>query len=246
MVSSGRKDAALNPGEESALLSLREALVASKPITPQALELVIRIVTQWPYGDRLPGLDVLRCVARYPLAAQYSGPQGKTLLDVAIGSSVPEGEAPGENAAMMGARTLANLFGSADGRSLASSQADKAIAFLERLAGIEGGGPVGRSNRNVLIALTTSLVNFAVLAQKEKLLSSAQRRRLVVLVGAALRDQADAEVLYRALVALGTVLGDTAEAAGGMNIKEWIRAAKERCAEERVRGVADECLSLAR
>ncbi|KAM4060980.1 PUL domain-containing protein [Hirsutella rhossiliensis] len=246
MVSSGRKDAALNPGEESALRSLREALEAAKPITSQALELVVRIVTQWPYSDRLPGLDVLRCVARYPLAAQYSGLQGKTLLDVVIGSSVPSGEAPGENAAMMGARTVANLFGSADGRSLASGQADKALAFLERLAGIDGGEPVGRSNRNVLIALTTSLVNFAVLAQREKLLSSTQRRRLVALAGAALKDQADAEVLYRALVALGTVLGDTAQAAGGLNVAEWIHAAKGRCAEERVQGVADECLSLTR
>lgn len=207
---------------------------------------MIRIVTQWPYGDRLPGLDVLRCMARYPLAAQYSGPQGKTLLDVAIGASVPDGEEPSENAAMMGARTVANLFGSADGRSLVSSQADRAMAFLERLAGIEGGGPVGKSNRNVAIALTTSLVNFAVLAQKEKLLSSTQRRRLVALAGAALEDQTDAEVLYRGLVALGTVLGDTAEAAGGQDVGAWIRAAKDRCAEERVRSVVNECLGLAR
>lgn len=204
----------------------------------------MRIVTQWPYSDRLPGLDLLRCVARYPLAAQYSDAQGKTMLDVAVGSSMPDGEVPSENAAMMGARAIANLFGSADGRSLASSQADRAIGFLERLAGAPGGEPVGKTNRNVVIALTTSLVNFAVLAHKEKLLSSSQRRRLVVVAGAALRDQSDAEALYRGLVALGTILGDTAAAADGLQVAEWIRAAKDRCPEERVRAVADEYLGI--
>ncbi|KJZ74277.1 hypothetical protein HIM_06283 [Hirsutella minnesotensis 3608] len=245
MVSSGQKDVALNPGEEATLQSLREALEASKPVSRQAVDLVVRIVTTWPYSDRLPGLDVLRCMAKYPAAAQYSGPREHTLLDVAIEASMPTGTTPTENAAMMGARAVANLFGSADGRSVASSQADKAIAFLERLCGIAGGEPIGKMNRNVLIAVTTCLVNLSVLAHKEKLLSSTQRRRLVVVAGSALKDQTDSEVLYRGLVGLGTMLTASAEAASGVDARGWVRAAKERCSEERVRGVADECLSVA-
>lgn len=246
MVSSGRKDAALNPGEEAVLQSLRAALESSKPIPPKALDLVVRIVLQWPYGDRLPGLDVLRCMAKYPLVAEYSDPQYGTVLDVAIRSSLPADSAPSENAPMMAARTVANLFGSADGRSLASSHADKAIAFLERLAGVKGGEPIGKFNRNMLIALTTSALNFSVLVNKEKLLSPEQRRRLIVLLGAVVKDQTDSEVLYRALVALGTILKTSTAEAANLDVAAWVRGAKSRGTEDRVRSVADECLGLVR
>ncbi|KAF4589042.1 hypothetical protein GQ602_002931 [Ophiocordyceps camponoti-floridani] len=241
MIASGRKDAALNPGEESILQSLRIALETSKPIPPQSLALIVKVATKWPHSDRLPGLDILRCIAKYPVAAEYSSAQGSTLLDVAISASLPTDAAPGENAAMMGARTVANLFGSAEGRSLVSSHSDKAISFLERL----GETGIGKFNRNLLIAVTTSAVNLSVLVYREKLLSADQRRRLVVLVGAAMKNQTDSEVLYRALVAIGTMLAASTAELKGLPVGEWIRGAKGSCGEERVGSVADECLALA-
>ncbi|KYK58820.1 phospholipase A-2-activating protein [Drechmeria coniospora] len=244
MVSSGGKDAALNPGEESVLVSLREALETNKSINPQALDLVVRIVTRWPYSDIVSGLDVLRCVAKYPLAAQRSDSQTGTILDVAMTASIQDSSAPNENAAMMGARTIANLFGSADGRSLVSSHAGKVMSFLERLAGITGGEPIGKTNRNMLIALTTSALNLSVLVSKEKLLSADQRRRLLILLGTVLKDQTDSEVLYRALVALGTTLSASKAEAANLDAAAWVRAARDRGAEERVKTVADECLRL--
>ncbi|PFH62870.1 hypothetical protein XA68_11426 [Ophiocordyceps unilateralis] len=243
MVSSGRKDAALNPGEESTLQTLRAALETSKPIPPQSLAVVVKVVTKWPHTDRLAGLDILRCVARYPVAAEYSGPQGTTLLDVAISASLPSDAAPSENEAMMGARTVANLFASAEGRSLVSSHAHKAISFLERLGGGDQG--IGKFNRNLLIAVMTSSVNFAVLAYREKLLSVDQRRRLVVLVGLVMKNQTDSEVLYRALVALGTLLHASTAEVKDLGLEKWVRDVKGRCGEERVGSVADECLALA-
>ncbi|PWI76936.1 phospholipase A-2-activating protein [Purpureocillium lilacinum] len=246
MISSGRKDAALNPGEESVLQALRQALETSKPIPAQALGLVVRIVTQWPYGDRLPGLDVLRCVAKYPSAADYTDPQHGTLLDVAIGSSVPSDAPANENAAMMGARTLANLFGSANGRSLVSAHADKAISFLERLAGVKGGDAIGPMNRNIRVALATSALNLSVLVHREKLLSAEQRRRVLVLLAGMLKHDADSEVLYRAAVALGTILSATQAEAVGLDLGSAVRSARERSSEERVKAVADECLALSR
>ncbi|KAL3956861.1 hypothetical protein ACCO45_009707 [Purpureocillium lilacinum] len=246
MISSGRKDAALNPGEESVLQALRQALETSKSIPAQALGLVVRIVTQWPYGDRLPGLDVLRCVAKYPSAADYTDPQHGTLLDVAIGSSVPSDAPANENAAMMGARTLANLFGSANGRSLVSAHADKAISFLERLAGVKGGDAIGPMNRNIRVALATSALNLSVLVHREKLLSAEQRRRVLVLLAGMLKHDADSEVLYRAAVALGTILSASQAEAVGLDLGSAVRSARERSSEERVKAVADECLALSR
>ncbi|KAL5088887.1 hypothetical protein Trisim1_006033 [Trichoderma cf. simile WF8] len=244
MVSSGRKDVALNPGEEATLQSSKEALDSSKAITTPTLNVILKIVTEWPYADRLAGLDLLRCVARYPIAAQFKGPQDLTLLDIAVASSIPDDFPPNENAAMMGARTIANLFSSADGRSLASSKADKAISFLERVTGIKGGEPIGKFNRNVLVALTTVAVNYSVLVNKEKLLNPEQRRRLVTVLGTILKDQTDSEVLYRALVALGTILSTSKDEAKSLGVAAWVEGAASKSSEERIKGVANECLKV--
>ncbi|KAF7538110.1 hypothetical protein G7Z17_g12702 [Cylindrodendrum hubeiense] len=247
MVSSGRKDAAFNPDEESILGALRESLESSKPIPPRALGLVVRLVTQWPYADRLPGLDLLRCVVKFPLAADFSDPQHGSLLELAVSASIPsDGTAPSENAAMMGLRTVANLFSSANGRSVVSAQADKAISFLERVTGVSGGEPIGPFNRNVLIAATTVAINLAVLAHRERLLSVEQRRRLVIVLGAILnKDQTDSEVLYRALVALGTVLSASTQESANLGVAGWIKAAGARSSEDRVKAVAAECSKVA-
>ncbi|KAI5455955.1 ubiquitin homeostasis protein lub1 [Mariannaea sp. PMI_226] len=247
MVSAGRKDAAFNPDQESTLRALRESLESSKPLPPRSLELVVRLVTSWPYSDRLPGLDLLRCVAKIPMAADFNDSVHGSLLDLAITTSLPaDGSAPNENAIMMSLRTLANLFSSANGRSVVSANAERTIGFLERVAGISGGEPIGPFNRNVLIAYTTVSINLAVIAHRERLLSSELRRRLFVVLGAILsKDQTDSEVVYRALVALGTLLfASTAEAAN-LGVAGWIQSASNRASEDRVKAVAAESSKLA-
>ncbi|KAF5006089.1 hypothetical protein FDECE_7507 [Fusarium decemcellulare] len=246
MVSSGRKDAALNPADESTLGDLRSALESSKPVPQNALPLIVRILTQWPYSDRLAALDLLRCVAKYPLVAQFSDPAAGSLLDLATTASLPNGETPNENAAMMGLRTLANMFSSANGRSIISAQSDEAITFLERIIGVST-DPIGPFNRNVLIAATTAAINLSVLVHRERLLSPDQRRRLLLVLGAILsRDgQTDSEVLYRSLVALGTLLSASTAEAKGLGVKGWIQSAAGRSSEDRVKSVAGECAKLA-
>ncbi|RSL76342.1 hypothetical protein CEP51_010043 [Fusarium floridanum] len=246
MVSSGRKDAALNPSDESVLNDLRSALESSRPVPQSALPLLVRILTQWPYSDRLAGLDLLRCVAKYPLAAQFSDPEVGSLVDLAIAAALPDGEKPSDNASMMGLRTLANMFSSANGRSIISAQSDKAIALLERIVGVST-DPIGPYNRNVLIATTTAAINLSVLVHRERLLTPDQRRRLAVVLGAILsRDgQTDSEVLYRALVALGTLLSASKAEIKGLGVKGWIRGAASGNVEDRVKAVAAECAKLA-
>lgn len=245
LIDAGHKDLSLNPGQENSLEALKTSLESSTAVNSDSIASVARIVSAWPYKDRLAGLDALRCVARYHVAAKFTDSQGRSLLDITIQSSFADGEAPNENAVMMGARTIANLFGSADGRSLVSSNVDKILAFLDRTLGISGGDAIGKFNRNVLIAVTTSAINLAVLVHKEKLLSPEQRRRLLLALGKILKDQTDSEVLYRALVATGTIL--TASKAEGATIEGlygMIDGAAKKSTEERVTGVADECKAL--
>lgn len=244
MVSSGRKDAAFNPGEEALLRSLREALEASKPIPQGSLDLVLRVLTQWPYSDRLPGLDLLRCMAKYPAVAQSSDAQHGSILDLAVASSIPNDTPPSENAVMMGVRTAVNLFGSAEGRSLVASRAGQAISLMERVLGTKGGEPIGKFNRNVLIALTTLGINLSVLIHRENLLDAEQRRRLLTVLGVVLEGQDDSEVQYRALVALGTILSKSTAEAQGMAISAWVQQAERRSSEGRVTSVINEVKKL--
>ncbi|KAG5953574.1 hypothetical protein E4U53_004673 [Claviceps sorghi] len=244
LIASGRKDAALNPGEESVLQSLRRALESDQPIPAQSLDLVVRMVTAWPYGDRLAALDLLRCIVRFPSVAQFSDAQHGSALDLAITFSMPSDSQPNENAVMMGTRAIANTCTTVDGRSLIHSQATKVVQFLERVVGVKGGDAIGKFNRNVLIAVTTLALNLSVLVDKEKLLTPDQRRRLVVVLGAALDEQSDSEVLYRGLVALGTLLGSSKEVMSGLAVGAWVRGAKARATEDRVKAVANECLAL--
>lgn len=241
MVASGRKDAALNPGEETVLTELRDSLQSSKAIPEKSVELVVRIITQWPYSDRLAGLDLLRCMAKYRVVAQYSSSSHESLVHLAIAAGLPPNENPNENAVMMTARTLANIFGTAEGRSLANSQADAIISFSERVLGIKGGDAIGKFNRNVLIAVATTALNLSVLVSKEKLLGPNQRRRLLTIIGTILSEQSDSEVLYRAFVALGTAVSASPEAAKGLDVKQWMKLAAERTTEDRVIEVANEC-----
>lgn len=247
MISSGRKDAAFNPDEESALGALRESLESSKPLPPRSLDLVVRLVTSWPYGDRLPGLDLLRCVAKFPLAANFNDPNHGSLLDLAVTASLPsDGSPPNENAVMMGLRTIANLFSSANGRGVVSAHTEKVVGFLERIAGLNGGDAIGPFNRNVLIAFTTVGINLSVLAYRERLLSIELRRRLYLVLGAILKkNQTDSEVLYRALIALGTLLSASTAEAANLGIAGWIQAAGGQSSEDRVKSVAAECSKLA-
>lgn len=151
---------------------------------------------------------------------------------------------PNENAVMMGTRTIANICATADGRSLIHRRALKIVEYLERIIGVKECNVIGKFNRNLLIAVTTSAVNLSVLVDKEGRLDLDHRRRLVIVLGAVLVEQSDSEVLYRALVALGTLLAASAPVSDGLAVGVWVRGAKDRAREDRVTAAANECLAL--
>lgn len=280
MISSGRKDFALNPTEEATLKRLTESLgkfIATVPATvpgmaPAAaaqplevseheLALVFKLVNLWPDNDRLPGLDLLRCMVTSPAVATVTDPNsGKSAVDIALQAAFhpTPGSKINENCAMMAFRVITNLFASEEGRQTAYAHADKVVDYMEALAGLSESafqGPVGfPGNRNVLVAVTTTAVNYAVLAylvSKKKVTVADDVTPEVFGLMAnvlckALKDQNDAEVGYRALVALGTLAAaGYADVMKSFGADEVVRAAKaDKNTEERVRTIAGECLQL--
>ncbi|ROT41624.1 ubiquitin homeostasis protein lub1 [Sodiomyces alkalinus F11] len=249
MISSGRKDAALNPTQQNDLKEVREAIETSQPINQFGLDLAVGIVTKWTYSDRLPGLDLLRCMVPSPLVAKYSSDEG-SILQIAINSAttVPDGGSPNENSVMLALRSVANIFASPEGRQVAAREANISADLLERVVGISDSGPIGQNNRNVLIAATTVLINYAVLSHKEKsaLAGPGLPKRFLGILGKILTPQNDSEVLYRGLVALGTFAVSYKAEAVSQGAESWVNTARDKAVEPRVKAVGSEVLERLR
>ncbi|KAI1073548.1 ubiquitin homeostasis protein lub1 [Whalleya microplaca] len=256
LIAAGRKDHSLNPPAQEALAGIRQNLEANKTITnTESINLVTMMCTQWDYSDRLAPLDLLRCIATSPAVARFRSSSSNSPVQIAISAAldgVPDGSQPNENYAMMTARTLTNLFKSVEGRKLLSQppEAQRAVSFIEQVLGIGGQQPpIGAFNRNLLIALTTTIINFSVLASRQPgSVSSNTQVRLVSTLARILQKQTDSEVVFRALVASGTlitVIGkDDPEA---RSLASPIRSAKDRVDNDaRVKELADECLAVLR
>ncbi|RYP02904.1 hypothetical protein DL764_005520 [Monosporascus ibericus] len=254
LVAAGRKDYSLNPTAQHALAELRHTLEAGKPVTDETtINIVVMMCTQWDYSDRLAPLDVLRCIAPSPAVAKFQHPSVGSIIQAAVAGAldgVPAGSEPNENMSMMAARTIANLFKSAPGRKQigsSKSDVDTAISFFERVLGVGGRtAPIGEFNRNLLVALATAMLNFAVLPSRESSCVARQVQvRLLDALVKILGKQNDGEVVFRALVATGTLITVVGPASPeAKSLKELIKGAGDRVADDRVKGVVAECLEL--
>lgn len=252
LVAAGRKGISLNPSSQNALHALKEALESNKPVTDEfTIGLVVMMCTQWDYSDRVAPLDLLRCIATSPATAKFRSSGEISPIKLAISAAlegVPDGSQPNENCTMMALRTIANLFKTAEGRKLAAqpSEASAAVSFIGRVVGFRGQPPIGPFNRNVLLALTTVAINYAVIASKQLGSITADTQiRLASHLALVLQKQTDPEVIYRALVAIGTLIPVIGKAAPeARSLSSAIKSAKDRVSEDRVQAIANECLAL--
>ncbi|KAI0839349.1 PFU-domain-containing protein [Hypoxylon sp. FL0890] len=252
LVAAGRKDYSLNPPAQEVLATVRRRLEASQAVMDEAaINLIVMMCTRWDYSDRLAPLDLLRCVATSPATAKFKSSGFDSPVQVAISAAldgIPLGGQPNENYAMMAARTITNLFSSTEGRKLLAQPSEglRAVSFIDRALGIGGQPAIGPLNRNLQVALTTAMVNFAVLASREPGSVSANIQvRLLTALAWILQKQTEGEVVFRALVAAGTlitVIGKTAPEA--KSLQSPIKLGKDRSSEPRIKEIADECLSL--
>jgi phospholipase A-2-activating protein len=251
LIKEGHKDLSLNPTELSVLrnviahLSSSGATKTSQTISG-GLDLALKLTLTWPYSSRLPGLDLLRLLAVAPQTATYTHPRGGNIIDLLI-ASVTETATPAENNIMMAIRAFANLFESAEGRTLALQEFNK-IQHLASDALADG----KTSNRNLLVAITTLYINYAVLFSSSASSASSEDFEHPVALLDSLRvvlaTQADSEVVYRALVAVGTLLGLGGEVRSAAvevyGLREGVRGAVGKAKDPRVKNVGGEIAGL--
>ncbi|KAK3941977.1 putative ubiquitin homeostasis protein [Diplogelasinospora grovesii] len=287
LAEAGKKDVTMNPDMLKTLKTLLQSLEgatpgksesASPPYLQESTQLVVRLVPEWPYGDRLPLLDILRLMAPWPGVAPFADRRYGNLVNVALRAALDAREPVGSgettlsdfidnkvdekrvNAGMvmLSLRTVTNLFRTEEGRSLVAQEATGVVSMLGRVVGLVGGRAPIRADKapvqhNLQIALTTAAFNYAVLAYQERRKSPPEQKidlgvlaALCEVLETVVREQNDAEVLYRALMALRTILaiGRVArQLAKSMNAEEWTSIAAKKTTDARVTAVAEECLA---
>lgn len=220
-------------------------------VTEEAAKLVFMMCTQWDYADRLAPMDLLRCIAVHPTIAKYRTANDSSVITVATTApfeGIPAGAEPNENCCMMAARTIANLFKTPAGReTISQPAAAKAIdAFISRVLGFGGQQAVGAFNRNLFIGLTTVLINLSALASaRVGSISNGVQVHCLTLLSHILQKQTDSEVVYRALIASGTLIMSVGTSApDARSMASPVQAAKGKASEDRVKAVADEILTI--
>ncbi|KAJ5948854.1 hypothetical protein N7454_002161 [Penicillium verhagenii] len=204
------KDIALDPTEMEAVVALCNQLESSSKapdstIVESGLPLVFRIATAWPESTRLPGLDLLRLLAAASPLTASAEYDGNNLVSGIISSGVFNSPLNVNNA-MLSIRMLANLFETDTGRDLAMNTFDQIVTAVKGALVNSGDSP----NRNLTVATTTLFINFAVYITsdgRENDLESAERGLLLLdELTKIIAGEKDSEVIYRALVALGTLV----------------------------------------
>lgn len=245
LINDGHKDLSLNPSDLAVLASLCKHLESTDATKiSQAdvlgLELAVKMATTWPYKERLPALDLLRLLAVVPKTAKFTSPGGN-IIDV-LAAGAMELQPPLDNNVMMAVRAFANLFESPEGRALANSEFDKIQEIISTTIR-------SSTNRNLLVAATTVYINYAVFFVAET--DSTSFEHVIALIdtlGKILDTQADSEVVYRALVAVGTLITVDEEAKGAARdvygIEKSVSTAVGKASDPRIRNVAAEIRGL--
>jgi phospholipase A-2-activating protein len=235
---------------EAAVKEITKVRLRPEPIPAPglALEAVLRGATAWPTEKRLPCLDFLRvltAVSPDPVRHFGTSKDGNLVARLISAGAFDSGEnGQPENNVMLAVRTLANLFSTAEGKTLADEEFEHEMDAVAVHA--------TSSNKNLCIALTTLYVNYAVLLTIE---SPGEDNgdgpstvdRVITLLDAlskVLMSSPDPEALYRALVATGTVLTlgkDYADVAREtMDVEKAVERALKVGVQERIKEVVQE------
>lgn len=251
----GRKDLSLSPSDIQLLPDFTRHLEAavSKPTSSDILDagahLAIKIVTAWPQQQRIPGLDLLRglCAASTSLSSNHD------ILAIvqnsgAFAPALKSNELPNPNMTMLAIRAFANLFAHLPGRTLATS----GFQTIHKLVSPQMQPAAGTVNRNLHIASVTLYINYAVLLINPEEIQGIGPAESANRAQTLLRDLSsllgntkvvDTETIYRALVAVGTLVRVPGAKAGDHavdDLNDNAKKASSRAKEPRIRGLFEE------
>ncbi|KAK4053024.1 hypothetical protein OIV83_001758 [Microbotryomycetes sp. JL201] len=202
---------------------------------------------RWPASVRFPALDLFRLLMLYQAEPEVVPLLLETLSD-STGSAKER-----ETNAMLALRALANAFSSPAGRALMSSSAadvsfyprkqtsTKFESAADQVLNLLRAGATTGLNKNGRTALATVALNYSILAVEGSLEEVAVNPLLDVIC--TLLKDADGEIVYRSIVALGNLVKSSKQRSAGVGerAKTVAREASKRLpGEQRIKNVLAE------
>lgn len=251
MANEGFREVTLGPSQIDiidAMIKSLEQRIGATPTTDDALKqgvnVVVHMIKTWPVSPQLPALDLLRLLAAAtPDTALYRSADGNTIVDVLEESKVFE-DPDRPNHIMLAARAFSNLFETSQGQRLADESFGKTRSLVA--------ASKNSSNRNLIIAITTLYLNYAVLFTSSSHSSQPESmdrgQTLMDDLTGIIRSTTDSEAIYRGLVAAGTLLGLGEElqlaAKEIYDLEGALKKAEQTVKEPRVKGIVAEIRGL--
>ncbi|KAF2464240.1 PFU-domain-containing protein [Lindgomyces ingoldianus] len=235
LVNSGQKDLSLNPDDIDCLNeAIDDMEKETERIDANGINAILKTATGWPPEKRLPGLDLLRLLTALEEPIQYLIATVSFIEDleeagIFVSSTVV-------NNAMMAIRSFVNLFNTEYGRAHADKEFDRIHKNIHQF--------ITSTNRNLIIAITTLYINYAVMLKQSKDVNADRALTLLDDLSKILSTATDSEAVYRALVATGTLLhlGDDFCEAGRdvFSLGTAVAHARDKVKEPRVKNVVAE------
>lgn len=165
---------------------------------------VVEKLLKWPTARVFPVFDVARLVISFPSGSAYffGSRNGEALRDVLNHISSAEATAP---VYIMSCRFLCNMFGNRVSGSKVLSEYETILSATE--------GASKSSNRRARETFASLMINYAVMMHDGQAKADervAVLQRIVNLISGGEKDE---EVLYRLMIAMGTLLCDDPESA---------------------------------
>ncbi|KAF2139104.1 uncharacterized protein K452DRAFT_276121 [Aplosporella prunicola CBS 121167] len=201
LLDQGAKDLSLNPSDLEVLSATCRQLeqAKGKSASNAGIDLIIKIATTWPSDKRLPGLDLLRLLAAASGTTVIHTSSGDdTIVGMLANAGVFAPDSPPNNV-LMGVRVFVNLFKHEEGRLVMDGTFDQLHPLIQPFISSH------LSNRNLIVAITTLYINFAVSLPAP---TENADRALTLLsdLTKIVNTVNEPEALYRALVGAGTLL----------------------------------------
>ncbi|GJP80940.1 hypothetical protein CLOP_g11135 [Closterium sp. NIES-67] len=228
----------------------------SSSFAPHHYALISSLLSSWPSANLFPVLDLLRMMLLHPSAAAWfsanaSGPgvcvqspvSAHGMLMAAIRRAAAEPPTPANH--LTGVRVAVNVFGLPSLHHWPRQHRAEVLDLFAPCA--------ASSNKNVRLALATLLLNYAVLlvdktaaAAAGEDLEEGQVQTLSAAFELAAASEADAEVRYRALLAIATLMhsGVVRDTAVEMGAAEVVQAAAAATATNALPQLGREMKSL--
>ncbi|KAG2185818.1 hypothetical protein INT43_002255 [Umbelopsis isabellina] len=217
-----------------------------------SISTILKIITTWPVELRFPGLDLIRLYALYqPSALLSSITDGdlesffRTWANLNQLSQYTGGQKATDKTLetnyMLAVRTYANLFGTDIGSDYIKRQKQAIISLL-----LTDGSWKSFQTKNFRLALATLFLNFSVHLSKTST-DEEDELLLVQNIIEYLKEELDVENVYRAMVAVGTLLSQSSnakEAAVVFDGPVVLQNVTRQQSDVRIRKVADEISKL--